>query len=330
MKLLYLSCHAILEYDECRIFEQLGIDWFSLGSYIIPMKPVDPIRPPIAKAVNEKLLAVAPDRDHLPAEFLDNFDVIVIMHKPEWIVNNWEVLKGRRVIWRTIGQSTPHVEQMLAPMRAQGLEVVRYCRRENDIQDNIGCDSIIHFYKDPNEFGNWNGLNIEVITFAQNMRGRGENCNYAAFEELATPFNSHVYGPKNEDSPFNGGFMSYEGLRQKMRDSRVYLYTGTQPASYTLNFIEAFMTGIPIVAIGPKLGNSMKIAGENTYAIPDFITNGVNGFVSDDMGYLRMCIEKLLNEPRTAKAIGENGRQTALAFFGMDVIQSRWKELLRI
>lgn len=331
MRLLYLSCHAILEYDECRIFEELGIDWFSLGSYIIPNKPVDPIRPPIQRAVNEKLLAIAPDRNHLTKEFLDNFDVIIVMHKPEWITDNWEVLKGRRVVWRTIGQSTPHVENMLAPMRAEGLQIVRYSKRENKIQDNIGCDAIIHFYKDPKEFNSWNGLNKEVITFAQNMKSRSEYCGYPYFEEIAKEFPAHVFGPKNEDlGDLNGGFLTYEALQQKMRDSRVYFYTGTQPASYVLNFIEAFMTGIPIVAIGPKLGNTLKLAGEDTYAIPDFIQNGVNGFCSDDMEYLKNVIKVLLEDHATAKKIGQTGRQTAIAFFGIDVIKSKWRDFLGV
>jgi hypothetical protein len=45
MKLAYFSCHAILEYDELRLFEALNIDYFSFGSYVFPTEPVDPIRP---------------------------------------------------------------------------------------------------------------------------------------------------------------------------------------------------------------------------------------------------------------------------------------------
>lgn len=329
MKLLYLSCHAILEYDELKIFEELGIDYFSLGSYIIPQKPVDPIRPALTKEVDEDLLAHAPMREALPAEFLDKFDVIVIMHKPEWIIDNWPVLKGRRVIWRTIGQSTPSIERRLAPMRDEGLQVVRYSSHENNIRENIGCDAVIHFYKDEEEFGNYNGMNKQVITFAQNMLARGEFTHYDIFERTMVGLPAKVYGSKNEDLGEKwGGYQTYEDLRQVMRDNRVYFYTGTQPASYTLNFIESWMTGIPVVAIGEKWGNSMKIAGERTYAVPDLIENGVNGFVSDDLNYLRMVTEMLLNDHALAKKIGATGRQSAIAYFGKNVIKSKWKDFL--
>lgn len=331
MKLLYLSCHAILEYDELKLFEELGVDYFSLGSYIIPQKPVDPIRPPLSKPQNDKWLSLPTDRENLDPKLLDEFDKIIIMHKPEWIINNWPVLKGRDVTWRTIGQSTPSVEERLRPMREEGLKVVRYSRHESNIQGNIGCDAIIHFYKDEEEFTGYNGMQREAMVFSQNMKARGEFTQLACFEYITKGLPAHVYGTRNDDlGDLWGGFKTYDQLRQQMRDGRVYIYTGTQPASYTLNFIEAMMTGIPIVAIGEKWGNSMKIAGERTYAIPDIIENGINGFVSDDLNYLRMVTEKLLNDHEFAKKIGRAGRQTAIALFGKDVVKSMWKQYLGI
>ncbi|MFY0784083.1 hypothetical protein AB1K18_28080 [Peribacillus simplex] len=38
-------------------------------------------------------------------------------------------------------------------------------------------------------------------------------------------------------------------MKQEMRENRAFFYTGTRITSYTLGFIEAFMTGIPIVSI---------------------------------------------------------------------------------
>ncbi len=330
MKLLYLSCHAILEYDELKLFEELGIDYFSLGSYIDPQKPVDPIRPGLNKQVDPELLSIAPDRNAIPKEFFDRFDVIVIMHLPEWIEANWENMKHKTVIWRTIGQSTPALERRLWKYRQEGLKIIRYSPMEHNIQDNIGADAVIRFYKDPEEFRFWNGMNREVITFAQNMKNRGQYCNYDAFVTLASrnPEITHVFGPSNEGSAgLNGGFMTYEQMKQKMRDSRVYIYTGTQPASYTLNFIEAMMTGIPIVALGSAYGNSLNLAG-NVYEIPEIIANASNGFWSDNLNELSDKIAFLLDHHDTAKAIGEHGRQTAIRLFGKPEIKKLWKVTL--
>lgn len=328
MKLLYLSCHAILEYDELKLYEELGIDYFSLGSYIDPQNPADPIRPALSRAVDRDLLAIAPDRDHLTPEFLEPFDTIVVMHKPEWIVNNWPLLKSKRVIWRSIGQSTTGVEQMLRPFRVQGLEVVRYSVRESHIEGNIGADAVIYFYKDPDEFKDYNGAQKQLITLAQNMKHRDEHCNYVAFLQIIAGKPAKLYGVNNEASgELSGGMLTYEEMRQVMRDNRAYIYTGTQPACYTLNFIEAMMTGIPMVCIGPKYGNSLQISG-NMYEPPDIITNGVNGFISDDIVQLREVCDRLLNDVDYAKQIGSLGRQTAISLFGKDNIMRRWKEFL--
>jgi hypothetical protein len=47
------------------------------------------------------------------------------------------------------------------------------------------------------------------------------------------------------------GALPYDEMRDYLRRIRAYLYTGTQPASYTLGLIEAMMTGVPVVSIGP-------------------------------------------------------------------------------
>lgn len=326
MKLLYLSCHAILEYDELKLFEELGIDYFSLGSYLVPRKPVDLIRPPLNHIPDSYLMANAPDRDNIPREFIDKFDAVMIMHVPDWIENNWNNMKHKPVIWRTIGQSTRSIERRLWPYRLEGLRVVRYSPREANIEGTIGSDKLIRFYKDPTEFGHWIGAGNEVITMAQDMKHRGEYCHYDAFVALTKGLNAKVYGPKNEESgELNGGFLTYQEMKQKMRDARVYVYTGTQPASYVLNLIEAMMTGVPVVALGPKFGNSLNIAGD-LCEVPDIINNAVDGFWSDDLNELRKNIELLLKDKRLAGRIGEMGRQRAIELFSKNVIKEEWRK----
>lgn len=330
MRILYLSCHAILEYDELRIFEELGLDYVSLGSYIDPTKPVDNIRPPLKHRPSKELLQNVPPKEKLTKEYVDNFDTIIIMHVFEWIEKNWSVIKDKRVVWRAIGQSTPSMERKLAKYRAEGLEVVRYSPREQYIEDNIGFDAMIRFYKDEDEFKGWTGAENSVATFCQNIKARGEFCNYEVWDKVTSGLNAKVYGRGNDMMGSRGvGEVTYEQLKQRMRDSRVYFYTGTQPASYTLNFIEAFMTGIPIVAIGPNLANSLNIAGP-TYEVHEIIHNGVNGFWSDDIDKLREYIQALSNNLPLARSIGGAGRETAIKLFGKEVVKANWKKYLKV
>lgn len=332
MNILYLSAHSILEYDELRLFEELGYDYFSIGAYINPAQPHDPKRPPLKGKFHEHLASVAMvhNADNLHEEQVEWADVIIVMHLPQWIEKNWPLFKrlNKRVIWRSIGQSIEGIETRLKPYRDQGMEVIRYSPAEVKIPNNIGSDAIIRFYKDPNEFIGWNGNTEEVITFSQSMKGRGKFCNFDAFEAVTRGLNAHIYGPNNADTgELNGGMLEYDDLKAKMRDSRVYFYGGTHPASYTLNFIEAFMTGIPIVAVGPILGNSEDFP-QDTYEIPEIITNGVHGFYSNSLEELRQFTDALLKDDKFAKQISRQARQRAIDLFDMKLIKKQWKTYL--
>ena len=268
LKILYLSCHSILEYDEVLMFHGLGHQIFSPGAYVEPANPGDAtLRPAIPGLVYDpdilaqwhKLAAQHPGedtKDYLTKEFVDNFDCVIVMHLPRWIQRNWNAMKHKRVIWRTIGQSVASTEDSLRRYRDEGLEIVRYSPREEFIPGFIGQDAMIRFYKDPDMYGPWTGDKKRVVTFAQSMKDRGEACGYKHFESTTMGFVRALFGPGNTQEPWMHGKQSFESLRREMCDNRVYFYTGTHPASYTLNFIEAWMSGMPIVAIGPWHGNA--------------------------------------------------------------------------
>ncbi|MFH1547074.1 MAG: glycosyltransferase [bacterium] len=341
MKILYLSCHEILEYDEVSLFHKLGYDIFSPGAYVEPQNRGDQdLRPSISTLkysdeIREQFYKLSikhpgeDTKDYLDKAFVDNFDVVIVMHMPRWIIRNWGVMKHKRVIWRTIGQSVASTEQSLLPYRKEGLQVVRYSPRECQIPGFIGQDALIRFCKDPADYSSWNGDKEQVITFSQSMQQRGTHCNYALFNEVTKLFSRKLFGPGNNQPGFGIGKVPYEQLKQEMRDSRVYFYTGTHPASYTLNFIEAWMTGIPIVAIGPEHGNAAYLRNHDLYEIPDLIQNGVNGFISDDPGFLHKKIKQLLADKDLATRIGNAGRKEAVRHFNSDMIGNAWKAFLR-
>lgn len=328
MKMLYLSCHSILEYDEVSLFTELGIDVFSYGAYLNPEAPGDKKRPPITSGkYDDHLVQVAMQygKENLHPELIDPFDVIMIMHKPEWVTNNWGKLRHKTVIWRSIGQSTIDVENRLQPCRMQGLKIVRYSPTEMTIPGYLGHEAMIRFYKDPEEYDNWNGEEKKVITIAQSMKKRNPYCHFDIFEAATEGVKRVLYGPDNDDAgDINGGVLSYDDLKKELRNSRAYFYTGTQPAAYTLNFIEAFMTGIPVVAQGPATGNMSSIA-QYTYEIPIIIQNEVNGFWNDDIHELRKNIKRLMEDKDYAKQIGDAGRATAIKLFGKDKIKQQWR-----
>lgn len=326
MKLLYMPCHAVLEFDQMRLWHELGHEVFSLGSYIDPAAPHDPKRPalPHIPAHPELAKGVTGDaKELLPLHLVEWADAIVIDHIPRWVANNWPRIRHKNVVWRTIGQSTPDVENALRPY-AKDLFIVRYSDREQQIPGYVGGDALIPFYKDPDEYGGWNGSDPSVITLAQHMRKRKEFCHFDVFEHATRGYPRKLYGPGNEDTSMTQGEVDYEQMKAALRDHRVFFFTGTQPASYTLSLIEAMMTGIPIVAAGPRWMDDLFHL--NLYEIPDIIVNGMNGYWSDDISSLRDGIGILLKDYDLACAVSEAGRETAIRWWSKEMVKEEWRE----
>lgn len=351
MKILYLSCHEILEYDELKLFSELGYECYSLGAYTQPGGEDHRKRPALDLPYNPHFieLSMQYDRRKLHPEFLEGIDVVIIMHEPSFIGHsegahdwhpdlgegNWPLFrdfikKGGRVIWRSIGQSIPRVEDRLRPWRVEGLEIVRYSPAEQTIKGNVGTDAVIRFYKDPEEFKDWKGGQKQVVNFTQSLKQRERFTGYNLMREIFKGLPAKVFGPGNDDlGLLSGGLLTYEQQKEVLRSARVYFYHGTYPASYTLSFIEAMMTGTPIVAVGARYGNSLDMfPDQQTYEIPQIIQNGVNGFVGEDPEKLRAYCKTLLDNEGLAQATSAFGRNKAISLFGKAKIKSEWRDFL--
>lgn len=338
MKILYLSCHSILEFDEVKLLHGLGHYVFSPGAYVEPANPGDAsLRPGIPGLVYDPADMEAyhklgkpgiDNKDLLTKEFVDRFDAVIVMHMPRWVQNNWEAMKHKPVIWRTIGQSIRNTELSLRQFRDGGLKIVRYSPKEETIPGYIGSDALIRFYKDPADYGPYTGEKSFVITFNQSLPHRGPACNYPLWEEVTAPLPRKLFGPGNDGVAGNQGKVSFEDLRRAMCEHRAYFYVGTHPASYTLNFMESWMSGIPVVAIGPKHGNAEYFPGHELYEVSDLIANGTDGFWSDNPLELRTMIAQLLGNATLARQIGEAGRAAAIKHFGIETIKPQWQAFL--
>lgn len=332
IKLLYLSCHEVLEQQELQLFADMSLDVFSNGAYLNPAGH-DTLKRPAIKGMKydpelEKWSREFP-KTSIPQEYLDKFNVIMVMHQPEWITENWAKMKDKKVIWRSIGQSNVEVENMIRRMRYEGLKIVRYSPMEDHIPGSLSSDALIRFYEDEDEFKDWNGNTKRVINISQTLKGRGPSCHYDQIMQIISGFPALIYGTGNDAlGPLNGGELPYELLKGTLRDSRVFLYGGTYPAPYTLSFIEALMTGIPIVSIGPSMAE--EIAGVDAqrkfkfFEIPEIIRNGENGYYSDNIDELRGYINTLLENHELAKKIGEEGRKTAIRIFSKTKARENW------
>jgi glycosyltransferase involved in cell wall biosynthesis len=271
------------------------------------------------------------NKTNISLELLAHFDCVINMHIPEWIEKNWANYKksGITVVQRLIGQNIEHNERRLAPYRKDGLKIIRYSPKEELIPGYIGGDALIRFYKDPEEYKGWVGNIAEVLTFAQSMAARGAACNFKHYEEITRPFPRALVGPGNEIHSWGKPKVSYAEMKAMLQNHKVFFFTGTWPASYTLSFIEAWMTGIPVVAIGPAKGHPFGWAPNcPLYEIPDLIENGVTGFWSDNPLQLRSNIKDLLHNTKLAQSISDAARLKAISIFGKEIIKAKWAEFL--
>ena len=319
-----------------KLFNGLGINVFSHGAYVDPRdNSGDTKRPPLDIPFYPDLfpLAKATPKEALDPKLFEWADVVVYMGSVEWIEDNWAAMKAakNRVIWRSIGQSTPRIEQRLTALAAQGLELVRYSPEERKLPNFAGETALCRFYKDPDEFGDWRGTTARVISIGQMVKHRNAYCGLGWYEESTNGLNRMMIGPHNDDiDTMPTALLSYDELKDALRENRAFFYTGTFPAPYTLGFIEAFVTGIPVVAIGPGLRNHYVGGGGVTglYEIPSLIQNGVNGYWSEDTATLKGYVRDLLNDPDLAQRIGQAGRTTAIKEFGKEAVAEAWRGVL--
>ena len=333
MNVLLLLAHSIEEHDQLRLLSGLGYDVFSIGGYIDPAHPHDPKRPALPDVPYHPELHAAVDalgtddnlryaKEAIPEAVLDWADTIICHHyEHRWLVPQWDRLRSKRVIWRTVGQSVEGNERMMASLRDDGLQIVRYSPKERNIPGYAGEDALIRFYKDPDEWTGWTGESPQVLNITQGLKQRDPYTNWAYWEAATKGLARVPAGPGSEDIGGTGE-VSLPVMKDLLRLLRCYLYTGTQPASYTLGLIEAMMTGIPVVSIGPS---HMRIF---PYGPDLFEGHEITQLGHDLAQGSYEALAGFLADWDMARAIGAEQRARAIDLFGMEKIGAEWAAFL--
>jgi hypothetical protein len=343
MNVVQCLSHSIEAYDQLRLYAHLGIDAFDVGGYIDPAHPHDDKRPGVPEMAFHPDLKAAVDsigvednlkaaQENLPDALLDWADVVIYHHYLDRLYGQWPRIRRwlhggshRRVIWRTVGQSVDGNEATAQPFVKDGLEVVRYSPKERNIPNYAGESALIRFYKDPDEWYGWTGEKPVVLNISQHdalPHARDEWLNWAFWEQATGGLRRTFAGPHSEKVGGLGA-LSIREMQHLLRMSRAYLYTGTQPASYTLGLIEALMTGIPVVSIGPS---HMRIF--QPYGPALFEGHEIARESYDDPARARVALATLLDEPD--RTFSELQRAKAIEMFGKATIAAQWARFLDV
>lgn len=345
--LLNLS-HAVEEWMQLDLLTSLGYEVASIGGYIDPRHPHSDMRPPLDipfyPEIKEAVDALGtPDnlaaaQSLIPGAVLDWLDggIVIYHHRLERLFGQWPYIRdwmrgsGGRVIWRSVGQSVAANEREAQPYRITGLERIAYSPMEASIPGYSGQDALIRFWGTHDDEP-WTGEDRVVIQVSQKLRQRDPFTNWG-FWDSATRGLPRL--PIGEGSEVIGGTgkVSYDEMRAALHRSRAFVFTGSQPASYTLGLIEAMHAGIPTLSVGPAW---MQVKyddgqGENFHtAAPLFEGHHLAPYGFDDPNEAHHLLRRLLDDDDFAATVSAETQGIARRLFDRESIGRQWAEYLR-
>lgn len=157
---------------------------------------------------------------------------------------------------------------------------------------------------------NYRGNVKAVLRVANRIRERDIMLGASIGDKITEGFAHRLVGD-NPSYPGSNPANSHEELLELFASHRLYLSTTLAPYEdgYNLAMLEAMATGAPVVS----------------YANPtSFITDGVDGFLSDDIDYLRDAIMRLFTDVELATTIGAAGQKRVVELFSVKTFTERW------
>jgi len=169
--------------------------------------------------------------------------------------------------------------------------------------------TIIRHGMDTNYWDGWVGGDGKVMVSVWNYPQRNKICGFDLYKEVTNGLPTNAWG----DSPgFSKNADDADHLLTIYRHASVFLNT-TLWSTTPFSLLEAMSVGCPIVTTA-------------TTAMPEFIKDGVNGFITNDPKTMKERLRQLMNDPELGKKIGNAGRQTIIEQFGLQKFLDEWNK----
>ncbi len=153
-----------------------------------------------------------------------------------------------------------------------------------------------------------------VLRVANHLQERDSIVGYSIQEEILQGLPSDIIG-LNPSLPSAKPAASWEELKGMYRSYRLFLVTNREGVEdgYNTATLEAMATGMPVVSI--KHSTSP-------------VVDGYNGFISNDLKYLREKVAFLLRDRQEALRLGGNGRRTVMERFPLQAFIENWRKAI--
>lgn len=147
------------------------------------------------------------------------------------------------------------------------------------------------------------------IVVINHLARRGRRLGYDVFEEVRKKIPLDLVGMGAEEA---GGLGEIRHAELPAFAARYrFFFNPIRYTSMGLAVIEAMMAGMPIVALA-------------TTEMVTVIKEGVNGFIHTDPERLVAGMQRLLEDPRAARRMGEEAKRTAFERFGIRRFVADW------
>jgi glycosyltransferase involved in cell wall biosynthesis len=166
---------------------------------------------------------------------------------------------------------------------------------------------------DPAAYGDWRGDIPRVLSVGNYFVERDFMLGYSVQQEILGPAIGSTVVGQNPQIAGARLAASWDELKEHYRSHRLYLNTTIEQyeSGYNLSMLEAMATGMPVVTLT---------------SADSPIIDGVNGFISGNLTYLRSRIELLLRDVELARRLGQAARQTVIRDFNVQRFAQEWDE----
>jgi len=150
----------------------------------------------------------------------------------------------------------------------------------------------------------------KILSVANDFEKRDYCLNFSGWKRITEGMPVKLVGDNpGLSNPANG----VEDLVEKYQSASIFLNTSTISPIPT-SLLEAMSCGCPVVSTA-------------TCMIPEIITNGENGFISNDEEELKGYIKQLLDDPSLAAKMGDAARKTVIEKFSEEKFINNWNEI---